>query len=153
MPNYTTYVTANFLDDASFIRWGKGEAAAAVFWEAWLATAPANATTAQAAQLLLRLLLAAEPVPVSSYTLQFIWHDISQSIAEQQVRRRTWQWAAVAATALASVGLSCWLLTRPAPSVPLARPHGPARYLTLAEPITLVVTPSNPTSRRPQQVG
>ncbi len=116
LPNYNSYTTTDFLDDASFIRWVKGDAAAAAFWEGWLATNPANADAARAARQQLRVLLAAEPVPVGAHTLRFIWQDITQSVAEHEARarRRTWQWAGAAAAALAGVGLGGWLLLRPA---------------------------------------
>ena len=116
MPDYATYTTTDFLDDASFIRWVKGDAAAAAFWEGWLATNPANADAARAARQQLRLLLSAAPLAVGEHTLRFIWQDITQSVAEHEARarRRTWQWASAAAAALAGVGLGGWLLLRPA---------------------------------------
>lgn len=136
-PAYDTYATADFLDDTSFIRWVKGDAAAAAVWEPWLAAGPPNAAAAHAARQQLRLLLAAEPVAVGAHTLRFIWHDINQSIAEADARRRrrTWQWASAAAATLAGVALGGWLLVRPAAPVLLtaATAYGQTRQLTLPD--------------------
>lgn len=136
-PDYAAYATADFLDDASFIRWVKGNAAAAAFWENWLSTNPANLAAALAARQQLQLLLSAQPVPVAPHTLQFIWQDIQQSVAEHEARarRRTWQWASAAAATLVGVSLGGWLLTRPAPAELLttATAYGQTRQLTLPD--------------------
>jgi ferric-dicitrate binding protein FerR (iron transport regulator) len=137
IPDYAAYTTTDFLDDATFIRWVKGDTTAAAFWDGWLATNPPNADAARAARQQLRLLLAAEPVAVGAHTLRFIWQDITQSVAEHEARarRRTWQWASAAAAALAGVAVGGWLLTRPAPATMYvdATPYGQTRQLTLPD--------------------
>ena len=140
MPPRDAYALADFLDDTSFIRWVKGDAAAAASWEPWLAAGPPNAAAAEAARQQLRRLLAAEPVAVGAHTLRFIWLDINESIARQATRqqRRRWQWASAVAATLAGLGLGGWLLLRPAaPLAPAllttATPYGQTRQLTLPD--------------------
>lgn len=133
-PDYTTFTIPDFLDDASFIRWVKGDAGATAFWEGWLAAAPPNAAAARQAAQQLRLLLAARPLALGEHTLRFIWHDITASIAEREARvRRTWRWLAAAAT-VAGIGLGGWLLRPAAPAMQLlATPYGQQRQLTLPD--------------------
>ena len=137
LPDYTAYSAPDFLDDASFIRWVKGDAAAAAFWENWLAAGPPNADAARQARQQLGVLLSAAPLPVAAHTLRFIWHDIQQTVAEREARarRRTWQWASAAAATLAGVGLGSWLLLRPAAPTLLteATRYGQTRQLTLPD--------------------
>jgi transmembrane sensor len=148
-PAYTTYTITDFLDDAAFIAWGKGDAAAAAFWEGWLATGPPNAEAVRQARLQLGVLLAAAPVPVGAHTLRFIWLDVQQTLAEGQARarRRTWQWASAAAT-VAGLAVGGWLLSRPAPvALAFTTPYGQTRQLTLPDG-TLVTLNAHSSLRR-----
>lgn len=106
--NYTTYSALDLAQEAWFIKWVRGDAKAARFWERWLAEHPEKEQEVSEARLLVSAIQVREEEP-SARQIQGLWDKIDSAIdalpeeqrtAKRVVFRRWWVMAAAAAVAL-----------------------------------------------------
>src|SRR6185312_4085749 len=104
--NYESYNAQQFLDDAYFIEWVKGESAeASNFWNQWLAANPANIMEMRSAEQQLRAILSAKRIKANEKDAEEVWARIENSVQKEsfpsaKIRKMPQQWWAAAAILL-----------------------------------------------------
>jgi len=104
--NYESYNAQQFLDDAYFIEWVKGESAeASNFWNQWLAANPANIMEMRSAEKQLRAILSAKRIKANEKDAEEVWARIENSVQKEsfpsaKIRKMPQQWWAAAAILL-----------------------------------------------------
>ena len=152
--NYESYSSAEFLDDAFFIRWIKGESEeAADFWNGWIDKNPANLKEMKDAEAQLRAIFSAKRVKAESGDAEEVWARIESSVAaaeDSRIRRMPQRWWAAAAILLLLASGSYFFLGRQHPKTEVAvikkdvpvndvAPGGNKAVLTLANGSTIIL--------------
>lgn len=110
---HNTYITADFLDDISFINAIKHKTPADVdYWEKWVNTNPLNLNLYREAEIQLRFILSAKRIKPAEEFVEQLWNDINANIDRAhrlKIKRLQHITLAVAAAiAVVAVSFSLW---------------------------------------------
>ena len=131
--NYTTYTSLDFAQDSWFIKWIRGDAKAARFWEKWQTEHPDKNEALEEARQLVEAIRVKEEEP-SAQQIKNLWNKIDAAIDElaeekREARRITLKpWYGLAAAATVALLLTFFFYN---PNQSITAPYGEhlAHYL------------------------
>jgi len=116
--NYDSYNAGQFLDDAFFIDWIKGQSPEADrFWNDWVAGQPENIMEMRSAEKQLRAILSAKRIKADDNDAEEVWARIENSLQKEtfpsaKIRKMPQRWWAAAAILLLIASGSYFFLNR-----------------------------------------
>src|SRR6185312_10693570 len=155
--NYESYNPQQFLDDAYFVEWVKGDSTEADnFWNEWIAGKPENLLEMRSAEQQLRAILSAKRIKADDNDAQKVWAKIEGSLQKQivpqsKIRKMPRRWWAAAAILLLIASGSYFFLNRQHSKTQIVAtknkvlvndvaPGGNKAILTLANGSTIVLS-------------